>query len=73
MNLRHNNVLAGDKPILLLVTIGARKYFIFPSIMKRLQTKSSEGKEGQEFPLFMLAEAIYMSWFTFELLVRLVS
>ena len=29
--------------------------------------------DGQDFPLFALAEAIYMSWFTFELLVRLVS
>ena len=38
-----------------------------------VQTRNQEGKEGQEFPLFMLAEAIYMSWFTFELLVRLVS
>ena len=26
-----------------------------------------------DYPLFALAEAIYMSWFTFELLVRLVS
>ena len=26
-----------------------------------------------EYPLFALAEAIYMSWFTFELLIRLVS
>ena len=32
-------------------------------------------KEGEatEYPLFALAEAIYMSWFTFELLIRLVS
>ena len=38
-----------------------------------LQRTNTNGKEGKEFPLFMLAEAIYMSWFTFELLVRLVS
>ena len=37
------------------------------------QRTNETGKEGQEFPLFMLAEAIYMSWVTFELLVRLVS
>ena len=36
-----------------------------------LQAKGTQ--DGQDFPLFALAEAIYMSWFTFELLVRLVS
>ena len=42
------------------------------SIIKiKLQAKGTG--DGQEFPLFALAEAIYMSWFTFELLVRLVS
>lgn len=30
--------------------------------------------DGQtDFPLFALAEAVYMSWFTFEFLVRLIS
>ena len=28
MNLRHNNVQTGDKPILLLVTIGDRKFTV---------------------------------------------
>ena len=42
-------------------------------IIHLLQKTDENGKEGKEFPLFMLAEAIYMSWFTFELLVRLVS
>ena len=36
----------------------------------KLQAKGTG--DGQDFPLFALAEAIYMSWFTFELLVRLV-
>ena len=32
-----------------------------------------ENNDVTDYPLFALAEAIYMSWFTFELLVRLVS
>ena len=41
--------------------------------------QAGRGKDGAEsgdvedYPLFSLAEAIYMSWFTFELLIRLVS
>jgi hypothetical protein len=34
--------------------------------------KEEEG-DGSEYPLFALAEAIYMSWFTFELLIRFLS
>ena len=44
----------------------------FSLIIKVLLQAKSTG-DGQDFPLFALAEAIYMSWFTFELLVRLVS
>ena len=41
--------------------------------------KAGRGKNGddsgdvEDYPLFAVAEAIYMSWFTFELLIRLVS
>jgi hypothetical protein len=35
--------------------------------------KEEESGAGGEFPLFALAEAIYMSWFTFELLIRFLS
>ncbi len=44
----------------------------FSLIIKLLLQAKGTG-DGQDFPLFALAEAIYMSWFTFELLVRLVS
>ena len=41
-----------------------------------VQAGAGEGGDETEeidYPLFSLAEAIYMSWFTFELLIRLIS
>ena len=59
------------------VSVPATEFLLFPALLvvslmiQILQAKSTQ--DGQDFPLFALAEAIYMSWFTFELLVRLVS
>ena len=43
-----------------------------PALIKFYQVVNQAGVPT-EYPLFALAEAIYMSWFTFELLIRLVS
>ncbi|XP_023321006.1 potassium voltage-gated channel protein Shab [Eurytemora carolleeae] len=65
-----------------VVAIISILFIIISTIVLTLNTlpyfQAGAGEGGDEteeidYPLFSLAEAIYMSWFTFELLIRLIS
>ena len=53
--------------------VAVSKKFLKPPALIRFYQVVNQAGVPTEYPLFALAEAIYMSWFTFELLIRLVS